>query len=218
MRLEIIRTEDGSDSIFVPELNEHYHSVHGAVQESMIVFINNGFRQLPPGNINILEIGFGTGLNALLTAIEADDNKIVKYTAIEKYPLGSDITGKLNYSSITGERDNELFRMIHDSPWEKLVKITGSFSLKKIKADFTDFNPEGFYNLVYYDAFAPNKQPGMWNENLFRKIAAVTGTGSVLVTYSSRGTVKRALRSCGFKVHLLPGPPGKREITRAVKT
>lgn len=216
--IDLIITSDGSHSIHLPELNEHYHSIHGAVQESMIVFIHNGYDCCNANEINILEIGFGTGLNALLTLARAfDDKRKVNYTTIEKYPLEKEITDKLNYDMYVGNRLKGMLGIIHSAPWESTIKITDSFALTKLRSDFISDKISGCYNLIYYDAFGPDKQPEMWEEPLFRKIEMVTNPGALFVTYSAKGTVRRLLRSCGFKVTLVPGPPGKREMIRAVK-
>jgi tRNA U34 5-methylaminomethyl-2-thiouridine-forming methyltransferase MnmC len=215
---QIIVTTDGSHTIFVPELNEHYHSIHGAVQESAFIFINNGFAVCKASPINIFEVGFGTGLNALLTAIKCmNGNREVNYTAIEKYPLDADIISSLNYQLFTGEEGKEIYNSIHSSPWNVYVNIFKNFNLRKIEGDLTRQMPEGRYDLIYFDAFAPDKQPEMWTKEIFAGIAAITNINGVFVTYSAKGEVKRNLNACGFEVALLPGPPGKRQIIRAVK-
>ena len=215
---EIITTSDGSHTLYVPELDEHYHSVHGAIRESMHIFIGAGYEAQKSGQADIFEIGFGTGLNAFLTALRArQDNRPVRYTAIEKYPLGPDITGSLNYCTFTGEQTRTLFDAIHTSPWDRQVDITSGFSLLKIQGDLTSFRHSGTHNLIYFDAFGPDKQPEMWSQEVFETIASITVKGGILVTYSAKGEVKRNLRDCGFEVSLLPGPPGKRQIIRAVK-
>lgn len=215
---EIILTEDGSHTLYVPEMNEHYHSIHGAIQESQYIFINCGFDACKADPLNILEIGFGTGLNAFLTAIKAcSGNRYVHYTSVEKYPLPGEITSSLNYHSIMGEGTRELFEHIHSSPWNTEVKICNNFILNKTEGDATTSIPEGEYDLICFDAFGPDKQPEMWTMEVFERIAAVTKENGIFVTYSAKGEVKRNLRSCGFNVTLLPGPPGKRQIIRADK-
>lgn len=215
---KLVITSDGSHTIYIPEMNEHYHSVHGAIQESDHIFINSGLRTVSGNKISILEIGFGTGLNALLTLLELKDtDKIISYTSIEKYPLTSIITGKLNYGKIIGDDAVKVFNELHSCPWNKFVQITRNFSLRKVSGDLTLMVPEGQYNLVYFDAFGPDKQPEMWSKEIFSAISAVTQPEGVLVTYSAKGEVKRNLRANGFKVKLLPGPPGKRQMIRAIK-
>jgi len=211
-------TSDGSHTLFVPELNEHYHSIHGAVQESSIVFIKNGYQFCQEETVNILEIGFGTGLNVLLTlAASMDDKRRIHYTAIEKYPLEEKIIKALNHPVFAGEKGKYFFKKLHSAPWDLTVMIHEKFSLTKHKGDLITDNLTGNYNLVYFDAFAPDKQPEMWSEEVFRKISGVTLSGGIIVTYSSKGQIKRILRSNGFSVYLIPGPPGKREVIRAIK-
>ena len=215
---QLITTSDGSHTVFVPELNEHYHSIHGAVQESTFIFINNGFEVCMADPLNIFEVGFGTGLNALLTAIKSmAGEREVNYTSIEKYPIDELIISSLNHHHFTGEEGKEIFNSIHSSPWNISVNICKNFNLKKIHADFTEKHPSGRFDLIYFDAFGPDKQPEMWTREMFAGIAAVTNKNGVLVTYSAKGEVKINLKACGFDVTLLPGPPGKRQIIRAVK-
>jgi len=215
---KLVLTEDGSHTIFVPELNEHYHSTHGAVQESNIVFLESGYDYHRADPLHIFEVGFGTGLNALLTALRsAQTGRKVFYTSIEKYPVDKEITEKINYPEFAGENGEDMFIKIQESKWGEMVKISDSFSLLKIMGDMITDNIPGKYDLIYFDAFGPDKQPEMWKEDIFRKISSVINAGGVLVTYSAKGEVKRLLRSCGFTVSLLPGPPGKREMIRAVK-
>jgi tRNA U34 5-methylaminomethyl-2-thiouridine-forming methyltransferase MnmC len=216
--LRVINTEDGSHTIYVPELDEHYHSVHGAVQESRFIFIDQGFKTCTANPMAILEIGFGTGLNALLTAMSCSgSSREVNYTSIEKYPLDKKITSSLNYYEFAGKNGKEIFKLIHEAPWNTRVIICDSFNLQKIESDFTVEKPVGAYDLIYFDAFGPDKQPEMWTREIFSGIAAVTKRNGILVTYSAKGEVKRSLRACGFEVTLLPGPPGKRQMIRAVK-
>ncbi len=215
---EIKITSDGSHTIFVPELNEHYHSVHGAVQESTFIFINNGFEVCKADPLNIFEVGFGTGLNALLTAIKSmAGEREVNYTSIEKFPVDENIISSLNHHLFAGEEGKVIYNLIHASPWNINVNICKNFNLKKIKGDFIVEPPSGRFDLIYFDAFGPDKQPEMWTREMFAGIAAVTNKNGILVTYSAKGEVKRNLKACGFDVTLLPGPPGKRQMIRAVK-
>ena len=218
-RLEI--TSDGSHTLFVRELNEHYHSTFGAVQESMHVFIQSGFDEIDKTivPVNILEMGFGTGLNALLTLINSEKNsRQVHYTGVEKFPLSDGIIEQLNYPQILNPSFVKIFRSLHNSGWNQEIKITADFTLFKINKDLQDliFNPDTF-DLVYYDAFGPKVQPELWTDQIFQKITNAMKPGGILVTYSVKGSVRRALKSTGFEVKKLPGPPGKREITRATK-
>lgn len=226
MKRIIERTEDGSATLFVPELNEHYHSVKGARTESQHIFIDMGLKASTAIQPHILEIGFGTGLNALLTLETAEQEKRpVHYTGIELYPLSWEEVDILNYSN------NPLFKKLHTASWNKDVNITPCFTLHKIKGDVNRVisdkqlavigEPPANYSfdLVYFDAFAPEKQPEMWSEELFRNIYACMNDNGILTTYCAKGVIRRLLQAVGFTVERLPGPPGgKREILRATKT
>jgi tRNA U34 5-methylaminomethyl-2-thiouridine-forming methyltransferase MnmC len=215
---KIVITSDGSHTIYVPELNEHYHSIHGAVQESNLIFIKNGFETCKADPLNIFEVGFGTGLNALLTAINSlNGSRIINYTSIEKYPLENEIVNALNHHQFAGENGGQIYKSIHQAPWNIRTNITKNFNLCKLKGDFTAGSLSDKYDLIYFDAFGPDKQPEMWTKGIFTLIAALTNKNGVLVTYSAKGEVKRNLKVCGFEVALLPGPPGKRQMIRAVK-
>ena len=215
---EIVTTEDGSHSIYVQTLDEHYHSVHGAFTESQHVFIEAGLKQLKNSHIRILEMGFGTGLNALLTFVEANKSNIsIYYTGIEKYPLERTITDSLNYESIIDPAWKGMFKLIHDSQWQQEVLIKPGFILKKVQCDMHEMGEVDEFDLVYFDAFAPEKQPELWTEDLFNHIFLSMRSNSILTTYSSKGTVRRNLEAAGFRVEKIPGPPGKREMTRAYK-
>jgi tRNA U34 5-methylaminomethyl-2-thiouridine-forming methyltransferase MnmC len=215
---KIVRTADGSHTLFVPELNEHYHSVNGAVQESEYIFIKNGLESCTADPVNIFEAGFGTGLNAFLTALKITDSSItVNYTAIEKYPLTGSVIEALNYPLYAGENGVKLFNAIHSAEWGDFYPVSNNFHLRKINLDLISEAITGCYELIYFDAFGPDKQPEMWSKEVFGKISAITAKNGILVTYSAKGEVKRILRQVGFEVSLLPGPPGKRQIIRAVK-
>ena len=217
MQKEIILTEDGSHTLRVEEIDECYHSTHGAVQESMHIFINTGLREFLAGSadeIKVLEIGFGTGLNAYLTLLEAEKlKKSVHCTTLELYPLAAEEALMLNYPEILCG-DRVMFEKIHYSPWSENNYISPFFTLNKIKADFTGYELQGLYDVIYFDAFSPEKQPKMWMETGFRKIYEHSGNGAVMTTYCAKGVVRRAMQSAGFVVERLPGPPGKREILR----
>ncbi|HOP58282.1 MAG TPA: tRNA (5-methylaminomethyl-2-thiouridine)(34)-methyltransferase MnmD [Bacteroidales bacterium] len=214
----IVTTSDGSHSIYVPELDEHYHSVFGAVQESRHIFIMNGMNESKASPLRIFEVGFGTGLNALLTACESiDGNREIFYTSIDKYPLDKNIIGSLNHFSFAGDKGKDLFIRLHEAKNGVMTNICKDFSIRKITGDFLTYDEEGSYDLIYFDAFGPDKQPEMWTSEIFKKIFSFTVTGGILVTYSAKGTVKRNLRSSGFEVSILGGPQGKRHIIRAVK-
>ncbi len=215
---KIVKTSDGSHTIYVPELNEHYHSIHGAVQESNFIFINCGFDTCEADPLSIFEVGFGTGLNALLTAVKCcEGSREVNYTSIEKFPLEKKIIASLNYHHFAGKQGKVIFDLIHSSPWDVRVQICRNFYIKKITGDFTNEFPSGKFDLIYFDAFGPDKQPEIWTMKIFQAIAAMTNRNGIFVTYSAKGEVKRNLKECGFSVTLLPGPPGKRQIIRAIK-
>ena len=215
---QLIITSDGSHTIFVPELNEHYHSIHGAVQESSLVYIKNGLHFCSTNPLNIFEVGFGTGLNTLLTAIsDSDKSRLIYYTSIEKYPLPISLIKTLNHGAIAGEAGKHIFDKIHNSKWGFFEKITEYFYLKKIKCDLVTDKIEGKFDLIYFDAFGPDKQPDMWTRSVFEKISEITLSGGLFLTYSAKGEVKRLLKANGFKVAMLHGPPGKREMIRATK-
>lgn len=215
---QIITTSDGSHTIYVPEIKEHYHSVHGAVQESNFIFIETGFCRCTASPLNIFEIGFGSGLNALLTALKCMEGvREVNYTSIEKFPLDEKIISSLNHHIFAGGSGKWLFDKIHSAPWNVLVNICNNFNIKKINGDITTYPLTGIYDLIYFDAFGPDKQPEMWTKEIFERISSVTAKDGSLVTYSAKGDVKRNLKACGFEVARLPGPPGKRQIIRAVK-
>jgi tRNA U34 5-methylaminomethyl-2-thiouridine-forming methyltransferase MnmC len=193
--------------------------VHGAIQESEHVFMTNGFDYCLEDPVKILEIGFGTGLNTLLAAVRGfQDSRQIFYTAIEKYPLHDKIVKVLNYPEFTGENSKMIFEKIHSSEWGKVSKINKNFNLIKICCDLVKESIEGCFNLIFFDAFGPDKQPEMWTKDVFNKVSTVTTTKGILVTYSAKGEVKRNLESCGFNVSRLPGPPGKREMIRAIKS
>ena len=215
---QLVTTADGSHTIFVPELNEHYHSVHGAVQESEFIFIKNGFDYCNTDPVRIFEVGFGTGLNALLTAVKANDSrKEVFYTTIEKFPLDEQKINSLNHHCFAGTDGKEFFSRIHSSSWGLMCRISSFFNLLKISGDLTTDMITGNYDLIYFDAFGPDKQPEMWTREIFAKISEVTAPGGLFLTYSAKGEVKRNLRACGFTVKVTEGPPGKRHIIRAIK-
>lgn len=209
-------TTDGSATIYLPELDEHYHSVKGALTESQYVFVDSGLKYCRKKEVRILEIGFGTGLNAALTAMAADGRSIEYYT-VELYPLSSQEIEAMGYSSLFPAG---LLRGVHEAGWNKLVGIIPGFSIKKINCDVTEASVELPENVdvVYFDAFAPEKQPEMWTDSMFERIYGAMSAGGVLTTYCAKGEVRRRLQSVGFVVERLPGPPGgKREILRAVK-
>ena len=206
---------DNSPTLYLPELNEHYGSVKGALNESMHVFIEAGFRQLKGDNISILEVGFGTGLNTLLTFKETySTGEKVYYETIEKFPLNKEIVDDLAKEEIF---NNEIFRDMHQLPWDIETQLTKNFTLKKVHLDLLDYRPQHSFNLIYFDAFSPEKQPELWTRSVFEKLFLSTKNGGILVTYSAKGIVKQALRDAGFTVSRLKGPEGKRHMVRAQK-
>lgn len=222
-QIEIVLTEDGSNTLRVPELNEHYHSTFGAIAESRHIFIEAGLKYVMknnPSELNILEVGFGTGLNALLTMLWADSTTTaICYTGIEKYPLEDSLWNKLNYpEQIEEARALEYFKALHECTWNKNYKLLANFNFIKYDVDLEAYqNPEASFDLIYFDAFGPDVQPNLWTEEIFSKIAKMTAKGGVLVTYSCKGTVKRALKASGFEIEKIPGPKGKREILRGFR-
>jgi tRNA U34 5-methylaminomethyl-2-thiouridine-forming methyltransferase MnmC len=223
MERKIITTEDGSHSISIPEMNVTYHSVHGAIQESMHVFIEAG---LKASNIfafvgvhNILEVGFGTGLNALLSLIEADKHQNrIYYTALEPYPLNDDEVSQLNFcEQLDIPHYSTLFKKMHEISWEEMHEITNDFRLTKTRSKLEEFSTDDLFDIVYFDAFAPGAQPGLWTKEIFEKLHSLLKENGILVTYCSKGEVQRAMQAAGFKIEKLSGPPGKREMLRATR-
>lgn len=223
MKREIIKTADGSYTIFLPEWNEHYHSKHGALQEALHVFIKTGCHHYitkhKPGKISILEIGFGTGLNALLSYYEAERSKVkVMYTGVEAYPVSKEELSALDYAeNLAEENSADIFEKLHQAEWEKRCEISSFFSLQKEEKFFSEITATGEFDLIYFDAFGPRVQPDLWSEEVFRNMYRVLRQNGVLVTYSAKGDVRRAMQTAGFNVERLPGPPGKREMLRATR-
>lgn len=215
--MKITQTADKSSTLYSSQFEEHYHSVNGAVSESLHIFIDAGFNFIDKNEINVLEIGFGTGLNAILTYEQAKlSEKIIFYDAIELYPAEFDVIKKLNFHE-TANINNEVFLQMHKLSWNEKHKITQDFIFRKVQNDLLKIDFANKYDLIYFDAFSPETQPEMWTEKVFTKIYNSMNTGGILTTYSSKGIVKQALRNSGFTVKRLPGPKGKRHILRAVK-
>jgi tRNA U34 5-methylaminomethyl-2-thiouridine-forming methyltransferase MnmC len=216
MKRQFIITDDGSHTLFVPELNETYHSARGALQESLHVFLRAGFHYAVPcleqQPLRVLEVGFGTGLNALLTWLEAERlNVPVYYETVEKYPLSEKEAAVLNYP------EPEKLACLHGCQWGTPVVLSPCFTLCKQYVDLLEYVPAGQFEVIYFDAFAPDVQPALWCKEVFCKLYEALNPGGVLVTYSAKGTVKTALRETGFEVQRLPGAMGKRHMVRAVK-
>lgn len=216
LKREIIVTKDGSHSLLVPELNEQYHSIHGAKQEADHVFLKMGLDFHNKRNLKVFEVGFGTGLNALLTWDYAARNEIhIEYHSIEKYPVLPEEYALLNYGSLIHKED--WFSQLHQVAWGELNVLDSNFSLQKLQVDLKkDKLPQGF-DVIYFDAFAPNKQPNMWTEEIFKKMHEMLNEGGCLVTYCCQGHAKRTMKAAGFTIEKVPGPPGKREMLRATK-
>jgi len=218
MKSELILTEDGSNSLYVPEIDECYHSSHGAIQESRHIFIEAGLKQCRKSEINVLEVGFGTGLNAFLTMIEAErSGKRIQYVSLEKYPVETEKALRLNYPEELSPEKRSFFELMHISAWNKKIQITPFFSLEKIKTDFTQYTPEHKFDVIFFDAFSPEKQPEMWTQERFELIYKHCNHGAMLTTYCAKGVVRRSMQVAGFIVERLAGPPGKREILRGVR-
>lgn len=214
MKREIRSTEDGSHTLYVPDLNEHYHSIHGAVAESQHIFIDAAFRQCDKEEVRVLEMGFGTGLNALLTFIEAQKkNQLVYYHGVEKFPLTEEEVLLLNYDAILYKFGVPIMDF-HNKEWEVDRRIIPAFTLHKEEADIRNFKAPGPFDVIYFDAFAPDVQSELWSAEIFKKIYDLTAKGGILTTYSVKGDVRRALINAGFKVEKIPGPKGKLEILR----
>lgn len=218
MKREIIQTKDGSTTIYLPDWDESYHSKHGAVQEAYHVFINNGFSLFKEKPIAVLEIGFGTGLNAFITCLEAEKSRHnVSYVGVEAYPVTLDEARKMNYALEISPRSVSVYEQLHQTEWEVPIVLTDYFSLTKRKQFFEDINDIEAFDLIYFDAFGFNVQPELWNEEIFSKMYLALKPNGVLVTYACRTSIKNAMLAAGFSIEKLPGAPGKREMLRAVK-
>ena len=219
MKREIIQTSDGSTTIHLPEWNENYHSKHGAIQEAKHVFIKNGLSLFKGRSVSILEIGFGTGLNAFITFLETkNSNQLIDYVGVEAYPVSFEEVHQMNYvSELDAENESEIFKQMHESEWNINVKVSDTFSLTKRKQFFDEIADVEQFDLIYFDAFGFRVQPELWSTEIFRKMYTALKHNSYLVTYAARGVVKRSMLEVGFTVEKLDGPPGKREMFRAYK-
>lgn len=237
MQRKIITTADGSKTIHIVEWDEHYHSIHGAIQEANHVFIKHGllffaetyrsqdetsadqkiYQDPSTANISILEIGFGTGLNAFITLLEAKKHNLrIDYVGVEAFPITSDELKALNYSEqFSGNSDD--FKKLHAIPWDVQEKITSQFTLQKQQKYFDEIDDKETFDLIYFDAFGARVQPELWTEPIFKAMYEALKPNGALVTYSAKGSVRRAMQAVGFLVEKLPGPPGKREMLRARK-
>lgn len=219
MERKVILTADGSSTIHLTEWDENYHSKHGAIQEAKHVFIKSGLDLFSNQEINILEIGFGTGLNCFITFLEAEARNLqINYTGVEAYPISSEELKHLNYvTELRAEESTTIFDTMHAIPWGIQHRITESFQLTKRQQFFNEINDKNSFNLIYFDAFGARVQPELWTEEIFQLMYNSLKENGVLVTYSAKGSVRRALQTVGFLVEKLPGPPGKREMLRATK-
>lgn len=217
--IQIEQTADGSQTLFVPELNEHYHSVKGALTESKHIFIQMGLKHSSVEAPHVLEIGFGTGLNAFLTLLTADtDQRNIHYTTLERYPVTPALIEQLTYPELICPERKDDFQALHQAAWNTDVQLTPYFTLHKVETDFTSYTFPATYDVIYFDAFAPEKQPEMWTQSLFDTLCQQLNPQGILTTYCAKGAVRRMLQAAGFTVERLPGPPGgKREILRATK-
>ena len=215
---ELQVTADGSHTLFNSVMDEHYHSTNGAAQESLHVFIKAGMRHQRKQHIVIFEVGFGTGLNAFLTLIEAmQQSRNIIYYSVERYPIDLEVVQTLNYAQYSAPEHIILYEALHTAAWDQLVEITPYFTLYKIKGDSNNCLIPSAIDLIYFDAFAPDKQPEMWSQMIFDRLFAHTALGGILTTYCAKGVVRRMMQSAGYVMERIPGPPGKREMLRATK-
>lgn len=216
--MELVVSDDGSHTLKIPALKEHYHSHRGALRESEHVFLRMGLDQFPSvSNVRILEVGFGTGLNALLTGLRKG-KRTVHYTTLEPNPVEDEVIKVLNYTTIVPEKNAEkIFSSIHNAEWDDLSLVIDGFTIQKLQCKLEDFIAEQPLDLVYYDAFAPHAQPELWEPIIWQRLFAMMKDGGILVTYCAKGQVRRDMQGAGFTVERLPGPPGKREMIRATK-
>lgn len=219
MERKIIKTSDGSTTIKIVEWDEQYHSIHGAIQEAYHVFIKNGLSLFKNQSVQILEIGFGTGLNTIITQIESENfNLNIAYTGVEAYPVNVKEIAQLNYiEQLKAQNYESQFNKMHESEWEVPCSISDNFELTKQQKDFMEIKDENVYDLIYFDAFGARVQPELWTESIFKIMFDALQENGVLVTYAAKGSVRRAMLAVGFTVERLDGPPGKREMLRARK-
>lgn len=217
--ITVIETADGSHTLYNASLDETFHSRKGAVTESRHVFIKEGMDFLASSTLRVLEIGFGTGLNAILALENAGiTNRQVRYVTLEPFPLAPELITKLNYEVFLAPSLHTHFKALHNAPWGQSVSLDTSFELCKVLLKLEEYQAENnSYNLIFFDAFAPQKQPDMWVEEHFLKLYQMLESGGILVSYCASGQFKRNLQSAGFMVTKLPGPPGKKEMIRACK-
>lgn len=220
---EIRETADGSHTIYIPGMDECYHSTHGAIRESLHVFIDAGIRYFLDNHsrqgLRIFELGFGTGLNAMLSALFADGNDIdIYFETVEAFPLSDEEVGALNYPQLLQEQSAQyLFHDIHSCPWQEAIKVSDRFSIRKVPSKIQDYQPNDEFHICFFDAFAPSKQPEMWDMSVLEKVRGLLQSGGIIVTYCAKGQLKRDLKQLGFEVQTIAGAPGKKEMVRAIK-
>ncbi len=219
MKREILQTLDGSTTIRIDEWDECYHSKHGAIQEAQHVFIKNGLSLFQNRAVSILEIGFGTGLNAFITLLEAKKmNQTIDYVGVEAYPISPEEVLQMNYvTELNATQEDEIFTTMHQSDWEEKIALRNDFILTKRKQFFEEIDDINSFDLIYFDAFGYRVQPELWSTDVFKRMFNALKSNGVLVTYAARGVVKRSMLEVGFTVEKLAGPPGKREMFRAFK-
>lgn len=220
MEKKIIKTSDGSSSLYLPEWDENYHSIHGAIQEAYHVFIRSGLDLFPEGKeVSILEMGFGTGLNCMITFLESQRRGLtIDYVGLEAYPLEVDTVLKLNHlEQLKAEKSIDFYLQMLEAAWDCRSEIHENFFLNKRVLLFENFNEEQNFDLIYFDAFGARVQPELWTEAMFKKMYVALKDNGILVTYAAKGSVRRAMLAVGFQVERLPGPPGKREMLRGKK-
>lgn len=217
----IFETSDGSHSLFSGQYGVSYHSRHGAIQETQHVFINAALRlkALTQQNISILEIGFGTGLNAFMTLLAAEKRNLkVQYVAIEAYPITYQQASALNYAQLLKKEDYQpIFLKMHEDNWNENLQLSNHFQLTKLKKKFEELDFDNQFDIIYFDAFAPNSQPELWGADILGAMYKALKSEGVMTTYCAKGVVKRTMKAVGFEIEALKGPPGKREMTRAIK-
>lgn len=219
MEREIIQTSDGSTTIHIKEWDECYHSKHGAIQEAKHVFIKNGLALFPNQKVSVLEIGFGTGLNAFITFLEAQKlDQTIDYVGVEAFPVSEEELKSMNYTEELNALDDKvIFDKMHALNWEEKNDLSENFSLTKRKQFFEDIDDVEKFDLIYFDAFGYRVQPELWSVSVFERMFKALKNNSILVTYAARGVIKRNMIEVGFTVEKLAGPPGKREMFRARK-
>ncbi|GGG96473.1 hypothetical protein GCM10011416_12820 [Polaribacter pacificus] len=219
MKREIRVTLDGSTTLYLPDWDEQYHSKHGAIQEAEHVFLQMGLAACTLQHISILEIGFGTGLNCFMTFLAAQKQQLsIDYVGVEAYPVVQEELDLLNYTTLlAAQKHQAVFDRLHSTSWEEKQEISPTFSLTKKQLSFKDITDQNKYDLIYFDAFGAEHQPELWTVSIFEKMFVALKPKGILTTYAAKGSVRRAMQEVGFLVERLPGPPGKREMLRAIK-